>query len=380
MLTAPQVVLLFSALTIGSMGLLMVFLSHSQGNHVRGMSEWGTGLALTSATIIIAFFARNMVGVQLSVAIAQTLIVIALMIVNYGLRRFFEEPNPYSRGLLVLFVGAFIASAILFTWIYPSFEGRSIVYMLGGSIVLADMLAVLYRHRQHGSGVKILGVSIIGFLAVRTVKLVAALMGVPTSESLFDATAPQLIMLVLPSVLVPLATLAFILMGSERLVYRLNQMIRHDDLTGALNKASLYTELRREIARSVRYGHPLSLMMIDLDNFKTINDRHGHLQGDEVLKSVAEEIRSCVRSTDFVARFGGDEFAVLLTDTDIDATKATAYRVLAGIQGTLPADCGASVGISALRSHGETPESLLHRADQALYKAKVTGKNQISLA
>src|SRR5690554_6168299 len=231
MLTAPQVVLLFSALTIGSMGLLMVFLAHSHNNHVRGMSEWGAGLLLTSATIIIAFLARTTVGIMLSVAIAQTLIVIAMMIANYGVRRFFGEPSPYSHPTLLVFIATFIGCAITFSWIYPSFSARNVVYMLGGSIVLVDMVTVIYRYRRHGLGVKILGTSVVALLVVRLIKLAAELMGVSTSESLFDATSYQLILLALPSVLIPLATLAFMLMGSEKLVYRLNQVIRHDDLT-----------------------------------------------------------------------------------------------------------------------------------------------------
>src|SRR5690554_4217785 len=132
MLTAPQVVLLFSALTIGSMGLLMVFLARDHNNYVRGMSEWGAGLLLTSATIIIAFIARNTVGVMLSVVIAQSLVLIAIMIANHGVRRFFDEPGPYSPLTLLLFIATFIGCAVTFTWIYPSLDGRNVVYMLGG--------------------------------------------------------------------------------------------------------------------------------------------------------------------------------------------------------------------------------------------------------
>lgn len=379
MLTAPQVILLFSGLTVGLMGLLLVFLARGHGSHLRGMSEWGSGLLLVSSTIIIMFLARGLIALSLSILIAQTLVIVALMLINNGLRRFFDERNSYSTKLIASFLGLFVLGGIVLTWVYPSMTGRTIFYTSGGIIILADMLKLLFRYRNHGAGVRILGLALLGFISVRLVRIVLVILGVQSSESLFDTSNPELVLLVMPSVLVPLATLAFILMGSEKLIARLNQIIRHDDLTGAMNKTSLYAELEREIPRSVRYQRPLSLMMIDLDNFKAINDKLGHLQGDQTLKEVVAKIKACVRETDLVARFGGDEFAVLLTETDIASSRPIAQRLLAEVHGILPENCGASIGLSSLRSNGETPDSLIHRADQALYKAKTAGKNQLAV-
>ncbi len=380
MLTASQVVLLFSASTAAAMGLLLVILSRRYSVHVNGLREWGTGLLIVGGTVIIAFLVRGIIGNTASMVLGNIVVVFGMMVINLGARRFFEDKSPHSLTTIGLFLAAFILAAIWSVAIQPSATLRITVFMLGGSIVLADMLVVLYRNRNYGTGTVILGIALICLLSVRTVKLIATLLGIPVAESMFDAPSSQVILLLLPSVLVPVSTLAFILMALEHLIHKLNQTIRHDDLTGALNKTSLYVEIEREIVRSIRYTRPTSVLMVDLDNFKAINDNKGHLQGDQILKDVVKQIRLSVRETDMVARFGGDEFAVLLTETDIDQARLIAQRVLGEVQTILPPYCGLSIGISSLRSLGETADSLLHRADQALYKAKTSGKNQMALA
>lgn len=380
MLTTSQVVLLFSGSTAAAMGLLLVILSRRYSAHINGLREWGTGLLVVAGTVMTAFFLRGIIGQMASVVMGNIVVVFGIMIINQGARRFFEDKSPHNWATIGVFLAVFISAALWSAVIQPSATLRTVVFMVGGSIVLIDLLLVVFRHRKYGTGAVVLGIALICLLSVRTVKLVAALIGMPVSESIFDATPSEIVLTILPSVLVPVATLAFILMALEHLIHKLNQTIRHDDLTGALNKTSLYTEIEREIVRSIRYTRPTSVLMIDLDNFKAVNDNMGHLKGDQTLKDVVRQICKSVRETDMVARFGGDEFAVLLTETDIDQARLIAQRILGEVQTILPPYCGLSIGISSLRSHGETADSLLHRADQALYKAKSSGKNQMALA
>jgi diguanylate cyclase (GGDEF)-like protein len=162
-----------------------------------------------------------------------------------------------------------------------------------------------------------------------------------------------------------------------------------DHLTGLLNRRYLYERLKDELARSERYGHPLSLLMLDLDGFKYYNDTFGHLFGDTVLKSIAETLLNTVRSMDIVARYGGDEFMVILPETREALAIDIAERLRDNVAnknvipgdtpGKGPSSLTASIGIVCYPTHGESIELLLERVDKTLYRAKELGKNRIEV-
>ena len=160
-----------------------------------------------------------------------------------------------------------------------------------------------------------------------------------------------------------------------------------DDLTGLSNSRHLSAALRREVKRAARTGRPLSLLFVDLDGFKGINDRYGHLCGSRALVEASARIQSGARETDIVARFGGDEFALVLPDTGPEGALAVAQRVRVRIAGQpFLADEGigyrltASVGVATLPEAAVTPEELLSAADAAMYRVKARGKNGIETA
>ena len=160
-----------------------------------------------------------------------------------------------------------------------------------------------------------------------------------------------------------------------------------DDLTSLYNSRYLTQVLRREVKRTSRSGRPLSLLFLDLDGFKSINDTHGHLFGSRALVEAARVIRSSARETDVVARFGGDEFALVLPDTGVEGARAVGERVrerLAAhefLRGDgLSIRLTASVGVATLPDVALSEEALIQAADQAMYRVKQRGKNGIYVA
>lgn len=162
----------------------------------------------------------------------------------------------------------------------------------------------------------------------------------------------------------------------------LRRLATRDQLTGLLNRREFERILAEEEERSRRFGHPLSLLMIDIDHFKWINDTHGHPVGDTVLREVARRLSGEVRSVDRVARFGGEEFVVVLMETNRDAAITMARRVCAAIERapvianeTLPLNVTVSAGTASLPDDAKTGEALVAAADKALYAAKSVGRN-----
>jgi diguanylate cyclase (GGDEF)-like protein len=160
-----------------------------------------------------------------------------------------------------------------------------------------------------------------------------------------------------------------------------------DDLTQLYNSRYLSQVLRRETKRAIRSGRPLSLLFIDLDGFKAINDTHGHLCGSRALVEAAGVIRASARETDVVARFGGDEFALVLPDTGTDGAVYVGERIRERIaahrfleRDGLGIALTASVGVATLPASSTTAEGLIQAADQAMYVVKDRGKNGIRVA
>ena len=155
-----------------------------------------------------------------------------------------------------------------------------------------------------------------------------------------------------------------------------------DPLTGVQNRAAMESSLPRELQLALRHNTPMSLMVIDLDNFKEVNDSHGHPVGDEVLRHLVEVFAHCLRSTDLVFRYGGDEFVIALNNTDVEAAAQVAERIRdRTIHMPLELDkvkicMSISIGIAQVEV-GDDLGNLFRRADEALLHSKRGGRNQV---
>lgn len=172
-------------------------------------------------------------------------------------------------------------------------------------------------------------------------------------------------------------------LAGEREFYK--QLSNSDEMTGLANYRYFNEMLQKEVERALRYNRPLSLMMIDIDDFKACNDTYGHLAGDMVLKQIASLIKTTTRESDLVARYGGEEFTVILPETGEDEARVVAERIRDAVAKTkFTSDTSKvigpitiTIGLSTLPQTATTKRDLLRTADFALYQGKSAGKNRV---
>lgn len=180
---------------------------------------------------------------------------------------------------------------------------------------------------------------------------------------------------------------AAIALENATLFQKTHELTLMDDLTHLFNTRYLYQALKNETSRARRYGYPIAVLFLDLDGFKAVNDTNGHLVGSTTLKIVAKVLTAGVRSIDIVARYGGDEFTLILPNTDREGAMVVAERLRSSIEEhDYQKDLGVSIrisasfGISIFPEHGQDPELLIQKADQAMYKVKESTKNAIAVS
>jgi diguanylate cyclase (GGDEF)-like protein/PAS domain S-box-containing protein len=173
----------------------------------------------------------------------------------------------------------------------------------------------------------------------------------------------------------------------QRLIEKLEHLSKTDGLTGLINRRALTDRLTYEVDRAMRYRSGLSLILCDVDNFKHINDTHGHDAGDRVLQTLAATLKTILRQTDIAGRYGGDEFMLILPETTINGAESLADKLLASVHGTelrckddQAVRLSMSMGVACLdpERKGESIDSLVKRADDAMYASKQGGKNRVS--
>jgi diguanylate cyclase (GGDEF)-like protein/PAS domain S-box-containing protein len=171
---------------------------------------------------------------------------------------------------------------------------------------------------------------------------------------------------------------------TKRLEAELEERARRDDMTQLWNKSEIVNALSEELSRFERDNLPFSIMIMDLDHFKAINDNHGHLVGDDVLLKFTEIASSELREVDILGRFGGEEFLAIIHNASQEETMVIAERIRQSVEktsfneGTTTFSITVSIGITEVKkTHKQTPEELIKRADDALYQAKQNGRNTI---
>jgi len=200
--------------------------------------------------------------------------------------------------------------------------------------------------------------------------------------SLLQPNALTIAFLMAVSVALPALAFGGLLMAYRQIVARAEHVGNHDFLTGATSRKAFFDIAALDMARANRYDQPLALLLVDMDNFKAINDRWGHQAGDTALLRLVAGARESLRAIDCVARLGGDEFALLLPDTDVNGATAAAIKLQQAVRHGADRDAAPtltlSIGITLIAA-GDDLTSAMHRADEALYAAKSAGRDRVSV-
>jgi len=353
-------------------GILFV-IARNYPKSIHGLSQWYQSSFLLALSLPL-FLARGHIPDMLSIVLANLLILLCFMMMNSGTRKFAGAAS-YNGKLMFLLVLIYILLFAWFTYIQPNIAMRVVCLSIFTLAVTVDQLVLVLKKLPDTTGRNMLILALAGMIITRIVRVASLALGYDVPTGVLDSSISQLIFLATPAVMIPLATISYITLATERLHQDLEHMSHHDDLTGCLNKKTATRELEKEISRARRYHHTFSIMMIDLDNFKNINDTHGHLEGDKVLVDFAQKAKAAIRETDQISRFGGDEFLIILPNTTTKEALFSSERIHLAAK-TSDSSWSASIGISEWQGHNDTLDALLTRADKSLYLSKKLGKNQ----
>ncbi|WP_295448132.1 diguanylate cyclase [uncultured Thiodictyon sp.] len=253
------------------------------------------------------------------------------------------------------------------------------------SVIFSAQLLMVMRvlgsrkHAVNGRGKHLVFFGLTIMIASHVVRLIGAALGAEDATDLMQETPLRTLLFLSTFVTLIVVSLGFILMVKERADERTRLMAMQDPLTGTWNRIRLDEAAQTEMARFVRHGHPVSVIMVDLDHFKGINDKFGHASGDRILRGFSRIAQDCIRANDVLGRWGGEEFVLLLPDSTLPDAVALAERIRSALAGHAfggGIKVTASFGVATCQA-SDTWESWLHRADLALYRAKAAGRNRV---
>jgi diguanylate cyclase (GGDEF)-like protein len=381
-----RTVVLIGALLAAALALILALALRRYAEPLRAsMALWFRGLlALPLAQFFFAL--RGEIPDAISIVLANTLLVLGFAGFALGVRRYL---GIATRGAWVLVPVLSVPLAmLLFSALWPSYTARVVVVSLA-LLWLLGMLLVPLRgalHRGGPVGQQVVAVTF-GMAALAVlVRLVLQVLAFDPASNLLDANLANLIALVYLAIGPLLASVGFVLMSNERLMDEAMRLSTVDALTSAYSRRALNELSERALAEARRHRRPLSVLMIDADHFKRINDTYGHEAGDEVLIELVRRIRHTLRTEDFVGRIGGEEFVAVLPDTPEEEARQVSERLRAVVARDTFIHNGeeipftVSIGV-AERDPGEGEfEALLRRADDAMYAAKRAGRNRVVAA
>ncbi len=350
-----------------------------------GIRAFTAANALAVASLL-AYASSGLLAPGPAVMVSNAAWVGSLGLVHVGVRRFFGLP-PQAQATAALGALCILAFALL---LFAGGELRARILLFSAMTCVA-MLAtgrVIFRQRrrlQTRGVMAYLMLAMFGLAAVQGLRLAVYSIGGEAPHSLLEPSAWGLFFIVCGAVTVPALFLALLLLVQTSLSEQMQAALTFDSLTRAHSRRSILDELERELRRCHRAGGKLAVLLLDIDHFKSINDRYGHAAGDGALRHYAQVVQRAVRASDRLGRLGGEEFALLMYDCDPAHALVQAQRVCDAVRDAPLALPDAEVPMTtsgglALYQPGDTADGILARADAALYRAKQQGRDRVEMA
>jgi diguanylate cyclase (GGDEF)-like protein len=369
-----QLIVLFATGVATLMSFSFLQMWRSQKALLAGLNWWTCG-----ATCVLVggiFFALNGIVPELAIIIfGNAAIQFGAVAFYYGISQFYGE--PISRwplfGYAVLMLLMFI-----FSYFVPDFRIRVMLTTLFIFSIEFAQTRILWARRKIDFGVKLILAGTILRVAVVCYRFLAAPFAASEAGPL-SPTVLQMIGIGSTPLWLLAQTIGFILMAEARLRDRLQVMANTDELTGIMSRSAILREAEKQIDLHKKASRPISAIIFDLDHFKQINDRFGHIKGDHVLRDFANKVNASLRSGDLFGRFGGEEFLVILPDTAPATAAALAEQIRSLKPGPELPEWSFSAGVAELDANLEVDQArsldrLISAADAALYRAKAAGR------
>ena len=367
-----------------ALGLIWAYILHSYPS-LKAARYWtGSALGLAAGSLIATLMLVT--DSLIPLLLGGTTVVFASCLTAMGIRRFYGEPVLWRQT--VALTALTFAGLSIFIFSYDSATARILIFSVSQALPLVLPLKLLLS-KQNGrvnAGARLAGGVAIVMIAICVFRALSKLFQIGTDFSFVHFNAPQSIMILALLFLSMVCNFGFLLMAMDRLRNEVADLALMDDLTGVGNRRQLLQRLTDECARSDRNGQPFALLVVDLDNFKTINDTHGHAAGDACLQHFTLMAQTRLRPGDLLARTGGDEFCIMLPASTLREGAMIARRIVdvcredaAGCAGT-EVPLSVSIGVAQWTGDiGILPDRLIAAADHALYVAKKEGRNRYSV-
>lgn len=382
-LDVRTILVLFSVLSVMFAGLVMF--ADLNTRLVISVKQWALACLCIGLGLGLCFFFKTTTdSAKLALLVGCTLLGASIVLQFNGIRAFRSQSSYGWQGLL--FIALVFAQTAWFEFVQPSIANRSIANSLvfAAGYITCSFMLFKYIKPAVKTATYFTGI-MFAVLALVLLARAAFIYQLPTAYTLYSNIPMNPNSLLLSCLLQLCITFGFLLMLNRELVSEIEHVAARDNLTGAFNRRELESELIRLQSRYERSGDYYSLMLIDIDNFKLINDNYGHLVGDEVLRRFARIVFASIRAEDYFARYGGDEFCILLPSTSVEDALNLANRLRLAYAKTPhiindhAIQSSISIGVSESTSAGNDYNNMISAADKALYQAKDKGRNRVSV-
>lgn len=353
------------------------------GKKYPGIYLWALGNSLL-AIGLLQISLRSLISDLASIVGANTLIALGISLLLHGCLRFTNRPVRLWR--MYWPIGLIAVLFAYFTYVFNSVESRIIIISLFVSLrsfQATNSLLVQAPERSWAS-YRFTGIT---FVVLGTTFLLRGLIIwlFQPRINVFAPSSLQTTYFLITCLTIVLLTSGFGTMVMQRLVAELRQSATTDFLTGTLNRRAALQRLQAEVARYRRTGIPFSILLLDIDHFKAINDLHGHQAGDVVLVQLARILANQLRSDDMLCRWGGEEFLIMLSAQNANTAQQAAERLRQRVMQEVYhvnahiVRCTASIGVTAIGHRKQELDAVIAGADQALYQAKQAGRNRVEI-